>query len=75
MCIETNIKERQKRLADILKSRGLVDEICECGHWRSEHDDIMSAIGHGQCVRCVDECKKYRWKSEPKLKIGQEKRW
>lgn len=73
-----NIKERQRELAHILKSRGLVDEGCDCGHWRSEHDDIpepgalAAAIGHGHCLMC--NCEKYRWNPNMKLKCGQEKR-
>lgn len=72
MDIETNIKERRAHLAAILEPRGLVDEMCECGHWRSEHDDILVAVGHGRCLRC--NCTKYRWVDKPVLKIGQEKR-
>lgn len=68
--LEESVLERQKKLEEILKKRGLVDEACECGHWRSEHEDVGPAIGHGKCLRC--SCEHYRWVPKPNLKPGQQ---
>jgi len=35
------------------------DEMCYCGHLKSEHNDIY-AKGHGSCTKC--NCKKFTWK-------------
>lgn len=70
--VKKNIENRRQKLRDILRDRGLVDEGCECGFWRSEHDDIGPAIGHGRCL--LSDCPKFRWNSKMKLKIGQETR-
>ena len=64
--VRKNIENRRKKLRDILRDRGLVDEGCECGFWRSEHDDIGPAIGHGRCL--LSDCPKFRWNPEMKLK-------
>lgn len=38
----------------------IVDEVCTCGHLRSEHSDTI-AFGHGNCGHCF--CQKYTWKA------------
>lgn len=43
----------------------IIDEICECGHKKSEHDysqkkhSAILKVGHGPCERC--NCKRFRW--------------
>lgn len=34
------------------------DELCECGHKRSEHRNML-AVGHGECKKC--KCRKFTW--------------
>jgi hypothetical protein len=36
----------------------ILDELCHCGHLRSEHTDTIS-FGHGMCERCP--CLKFTW--------------
>jgi len=38
----------------------VIDEMCRCGHKRSEHNDTL-ARGHGNCKKC--KCVKYTWTS------------
>lgn len=37
----------------------VIDEQCQCGHGRTEHNDTIS-YGQGACTRC--DCVKYSWK-------------
>jgi hypothetical protein len=66
-----DIELRRQKLAEILDIRGLVDEGCECGFWRSEHSDIGTAIGHGECL--LGPCTKFRWNPKMKLKKGKQR--
>jgi len=40
----------------------VIDEICDCGHKKSEHNDAVEgfAKGHGDCTYC--SCRKFTWK-------------
>lgn len=40
-----------------------MDEMCTCGHFRSDHSgaDVPGLRGHGYCKVC--ECSKFTWKS------------
>jgi hypothetical protein len=43
----------------LVNGRAIVDELCQCGHRRSEHHDRF-ATGHGPCKRyCA--CKQFTW--------------
>ena len=63
----------------ILKAQaeGTLDELCNCGHLRSEHrgaktgnQELDEALaGHGSCTRC--ECEKYRFKAFVKVDRGE----
>lgn len=72
--IETRIAERAMtfhnafKTCDNPKFNRYVDELCECGHLRSEHNDVgigenmpIGFVGHGSCLRCA--CQRYRWES------------
>lgn len=42
----------------------IVDEMCRCGHHRSDHSDAHTfAFGHGPCAiaGCWATCGKYTW--------------
>lgn len=47
--------------ATLPNGKVVVDEMCHCGHLRSEHRTIL-AFGHGDCTMCKD-CPKYTWKA------------
>jgi len=66
--LKKDIENRRVKLSRILESRGLFDEVCECGFLRSEHADIGPAIGHGGCA--LSECVKFTW-TPKKLKKEQ----
>ncbi len=36
----------------------ILDELCTCGHKRSEHNDTFTE-GHGSCKKC--KCVKFTW--------------
>ena len=38
----------------------VTDEICSCGHRRSEHADTLS-LGHGQCLYPSCACQRFTW--------------
>lgn len=72
--IETRIAERAMTFRTEFKksrnpaARGYVDERCQCGHLRSEHNDLgigqtmpVQWLGHGTCLKCA--CIHYRWES------------
>ncbi len=40
------------------KGETITGELCDCGHFRSEHHDTI-AYGHGACAHC--DCGKYTW--------------
>lgn len=40
--------------------RGIVDEICHCGHMKSDHEGID---GHGKCGDPACGCNKYTWRA------------
>ena len=40
----------------------VIDELCRCGHRRSEHMDTV-AKGHGGCLKPECGCVKFTWKS------------
>jgi hypothetical protein len=43
----------------LVNGRAIVDELCQCGHRRSEHHDRF-ATGHGPCKRyCA--CRQFTW--------------
>ena len=43
----------------VATKRGVViDEVCQCGAIRSEHEDTIS-YGHGPCIRT--SCPKFSW--------------
>ena len=48
---------------DYVKCKGWKDaddELCDCGHLRSEHNDFTPfAKGKGSCKRC--KCQKFLW--------------
>ena len=48
------LTEKQK---DLIR-QGKVDELCSCGHRKSEHYDTI-AVGHGPCKKC--NCIKFTW--------------
>ena len=61
-----SVYERQKeirlRLADAIGSLGkikVLDELCTCGCYRSQHIDTVE-IGHGFCLQC--KCIQFTWK-------------
>jgi len=41
------------------ETRKIIDELCTCGHKRSEHGH-SGLPGHGPCRECF--CPQYRWK-------------
>lgn len=40
---------------------GTLDEMCMCGHLKSEHGDHLIAIGHGECKVKGCPCEKFTW--------------
>jgi len=38
------------------------DELCKCGHLKSEHNDNIGMKGHGSCSRVECYCSKFTWK-------------
>ena len=45
----------------------VVDELCRCGHFRSQHVDTV-AFGHGMCIACTESnarlaCGRFSWMS------------
>jgi len=68
-------KERKVLLRIPWGNKIRIDELCTCGHRRSEHSDtwtrevIMampehasSIVGHGSCIHPACPCKKFTWK-------------
>ena len=60
--------ERKHRLirdvycnAKPIDGKRVVDEMCECGHRRSVHEDSLggAALGHGACINC--DCPQFTW--------------
>jgi hypothetical protein len=40
------------------KANGTLDEVCTCGHYKSEHTGVN---GHGSCCRDGCACAWYTW--------------
>jgi hypothetical protein len=48
----------------VFKGKTVIDEMCYCGHTRSQHNDLYAGIpgadGKGNCKEC--ECARFTWK-------------
>jgi len=56
-------EDTEKKTNETVKQQTeqIVDEMCECGHLRSEHLPYRPAVaaGHGRCTEC--DCGKFTW--------------
>ena len=41
----------------------IVDELCQCGHKKSDHLGGFPIQGHGACTKDGCPCNKFRWVS------------
>ena len=46
-----------------LEMRGrtrILDELCKCGCYRSQHSDVFD-LGHGACLQTQCDCRQFTW--------------